>query len=100
MEYLFIFSCLNNRWLKCDSLLPIRYLGIGSTLTTDFGRIEAILMKLKRTTLVSHITNLMGLVVVLFLAVFSIWASMLIQQAVSAVKLSTSVSSTYQRILY
>src|SRR5437588_2637152 len=57
-------------------------------------------MKLKRTHLISRITNLIGLVVLLSLVVFSIWAATTIQQTSSAVKLSTSVSSTYQRILY
>ena len=57
-------------------------------------------MKLKRTHLVSSITNLGGLVVLLSLVVFSLWANIHIQQAVSAVESSTFESSTYQHMLY
>src|ERR1700730_16217937 len=66
------------------------------------GRIEAVLMmmKLKRTTLVGHINTLMGIVVLLSLVVFLIWAATLMQQANSAVKTSTFASSTYQQILF
>ncbi len=57
-------------------------------------------MKLKRTHLVSIITNLMGLMALLCLVVFSIWATLCVRQAVSAVETSTSESSTYQQMLY
>ena len=57
-------------------------------------------MKLKRTHLVSIITNLMGLMALLCLVVFSIWATLCVRQAVSAVETSTSESSTYQHMLY
>src|SRR5438445_1072916 len=62
-------------------------------------RIETVLMKLKHTALVSHISNLMGLLVLLSLVVFLIWASMLMRQATEEVKTSISVSDTYQHIL-
>ncbi len=56
-------------------------------------------MKLKRTNLVSHISNFMGLVVLLSLVVFLIWSATFIRQATEAAKTSTSVSDTYQHIL-
>ncbi len=58
------------------------------------------MMKLKRITFVSYITNLVGFVVLLSLVVFAIWATTLLQQSVSAVRLSASVSSTYQHMLF
>ncbi len=56
-------------------------------------------MKLKRTTFVSRISTLTRLVLLLALVAFLIWTAALIQQAISAVKLSASVSSVYKRIL-
>lgn len=55
-------------------------------------------MKLKRTNLVSRLNNLMGLVVLLSIVVFLIWAATLIRQASNAVQTSTVESSTYQQI--
>src|SRR5437899_7246318 len=55
-------------------------------------------MKLKRTNLISHISNLMGLVVLLSLVVFLIWAATLMRQATEAVKTAISVSDTYRQM--
>jgi diguanylate cyclase (GGDEF)-like protein len=58
------------------------------------------MLKLKRITFVSHLTSLIGLVLLFFLFLCSLWATTLIQQSLSAVSLSTSVSSTYQQLLF
>jgi diguanylate cyclase (GGDEF)-like protein len=55
-------------------------------------------MKLKRTNLISRLSNLMRLVVILSIFVFLIWAATLIRQASNAVQIATVVSSTYQQI--
>ena len=55
-------------------------------------------MKLKRTNLVNHLNNLMGLVVLLSIVVFLIWAATLIRQASNSVQTATFVKSIYQQI--
>jgi diguanylate cyclase (GGDEF)-like protein len=55
-------------------------------------------MKLKRTNLISRLSNLMRLVVILSIFVFLIWAAALIRQASNVVQTATVVSSTYQQI--
>jgi diguanylate cyclase (GGDEF)-like protein len=57
-------------------------------------------MKLKRTNLVSHITNLTRLMVFLSMIGFLLGAAFLTQEAIDNVKLSTAINSTYQHIMF
>src|SRR5712691_7611577 len=89
-----------NQLVKCDSLLPIKIFKHMQYFEHRPGRIEDVLMKLKRTDLVSRIANFSSFVVFLLLIVFLIWAATLIQQATSEVKTSTFVSDAYRQLLY
>src|SRR5512140_550042 len=55
-------------------------------------------MKLQRTTLISHLNHLMGLLVIAAMAAFLIWSIIHVDQASDAVQASTLVVNTYQQL--